>query len=61
MEQFAHQTRENLALWQARAAELAADPEDVTCVGMFTQRPGLSSELAKGAQLPLVIRPYVRA
>ena len=28
MERFAHQTRENFALWQARAAELAAEPPD---------------------------------
>ncbi|TBU38768.1 HD-domain/PDEase-like protein [Dichomitus squalens] len=28
MERFAHQTRENFALWQARAAELATEPPD---------------------------------
>ncbi|KAI0759035.1 cytochrome P450 [Fomes fomentarius] len=38
--------------------ELAAAPEDVTQVGMFTQRPALKSEPSKGAQLPLRIRLY---
>ncbi|KAI0768625.1 cytochrome P450 [Trametes elegans] len=47
-------------LVRAFGFELAADPEGVTCVGMFTQRPALSSELARGAQLPLMIRPHVR-
>ncbi|CDO72747.1 hypothetical protein BN946_scf184990.g30 [Trametes cinnabarina] len=41
--------------------ELAGSPDDVIGVGMFTQRPGLQSEIAKGAQLPLIVRPYVRA
>ncbi|KAI0651519.1 cytochrome P450 [Trametes meyenii] len=41
--------------------ELAVDPEDVGSVGMFTQRPALRSELAKGSQLPLLIRPHVRS
>ncbi|KAI0374515.1 cytochrome P450 [Pilatotrama ljubarskyi] len=39
--------------------ELAADPDDVTTIGMFTQRPALKSVTAKGAQLPVLIRPYV--
>ncbi|KAJ3008538.1 hypothetical protein NUW54_g3113 [Trametes sanguinea] len=41
--------------------ELAVKPDDVTAVGMFTQRPAVRSEAAKGAQMPLIIRPYVRA
>ncbi|OSD05864.1 cytochrome P450 [Trametes coccinea BRFM310] len=40
--------------------ELAVKPDDVTAVGMFTQRPAVRSEAAKGAQMPLIIRPYVR-
>ncbi|KAI0336186.1 cytochrome P450 [Cubamyces sp. BRFM 1775] len=40
--------------------ELACAPEDVTMVGMFTQRPAVSSEPAKGAQMPLIVRPYSR-
>ncbi|KAL7285787.1 hypothetical protein ACG7TL_000896 [Trametes sanguinea] len=38
--------------------ELAVKPDDVTAVGMFTQRPAVRSEAAKGAQMPLIIRPY---
>ncbi|OSD05893.1 cytochrome P450 [Trametes coccinea BRFM310] len=48
-------------LLRAFEFEIAVDPDDVTGVGMFTQRPGLRSEIAKGAQLPLIVRPYVRA
>lgn len=44
---------------RALTFEFAADPEDVTSVGMFTQRPALRSEVKKGAQLPFFIRPYV--
>ncbi|KAL1952234.1 hypothetical protein VTO73DRAFT_1383 [Trametes versicolor] len=48
-------------LVRALTFEFAADPEDVTSVGMFTQRPALRSEVKKGAQLPFFIRPYVPA
>ncbi|KAI9068013.1 cytochrome P450 [Trametes sanguinea] len=48
-------------LLRAFEFELAVKPDEVTGVGMFTQRPGLRSEVAKGAQLPLIVRPYVRA
>lgn len=41
--------------------EFAADPADVTTIGMFTQRPALQSEVKKGAQLPFFVRPYVPA
>ncbi|KAJ8489630.1 hypothetical protein ONZ51_g2815 [Trametes cubensis] len=40
--------------------QLAVTPDDITRVGMFTQRPALKSELAKGAQMKLVVRPYSR-
>ncbi|KAH9891037.1 cytochrome P450 [Cubamyces lactineus] len=40
--------------------ELAGTPDDITMVGMFTQRPALKSELATGAQMKLIVRPYVR-
>ena len=39
--------------------ELGVAPEDVTAVGMLTQRPALKSELEVGPQLPLLVRPYV--
>ncbi|KAJ8482004.1 hypothetical protein ONZ51_g5636 [Trametes cubensis] len=39
--------------------ELAVDPADITCVGMFTRRPAVDGELNKGTQLPLLVRPYV--
>ncbi|KAI0828299.1 cytochrome P450 [Trametes gibbosa] len=48
-------------LVRAFTFEFAADPADVTTIGMFTQRPALQSEVAKGAQLPFLIRPYVVA
>ncbi|KAH9891029.1 cytochrome P450 [Cubamyces lactineus] len=41
--------------------ELGVAPEDVTAVGMLTQRPALKSEPAVGPQLPLLIRPYLHS
>ncbi|KAI0744951.1 cytochrome P450 [Earliella scabrosa] len=40
--------------------ELAVPVEDIKPSGLFIQRPALRSEPAKGAQLPLIIRPYKR-
>ena len=40
--------------------ELAVDKDEIKTLGVFIQRPCLRSEVAKGAQLPLVIRPYQR-
>ena len=40
--------------------ELAVPIEDIKPSGLFVQRPALRSEPAKGAQLPLIIRPYKR-
>ena len=40
--------------------ELAVPVEDIKPSGLFVQRPALRSEPAKGAQLPLIIRPYKR-
>ncbi|KAI0688728.1 cytochrome P450 [Cerioporus squamosus] len=41
--------------------ELAVPKEDVKVSGMFLQRPCLDSEREKGAQLPLLLRPYRRS
>ncbi|OSD05876.1 cytochrome P450 [Trametes coccinea BRFM310] len=41
--------------------ELAADPNDVTTLGMIDQKPALKSDLEQGAQMPMLIRPYLQA
>ncbi|RDX45658.1 cytochrome P450 [Lentinus brumalis] len=41
--------------------ELAVPREDVKPQGLFLQRPCLASEREKGAQLPLLLRPYRRS
>ncbi|KAI0336177.1 cytochrome P450 [Cubamyces sp. BRFM 1775] len=41
--------------------ELGVAAEDVTAVGMLTQRPALKSEPEVGPQLPLLVRPYMHA
>ncbi|KAI9067998.1 cytochrome P450 [Trametes sanguinea] len=41
--------------------ELAADPTDVTTLGMIDQKPALKSDPEKGAQMPMFIRPYIHA
>ena len=38
---------------------LAVPAEDIIPVGTLIQRPNVRSEMQKGAQMPLVIRPYV--
>ncbi|KAI0677750.1 cytochrome P450 [Trametes maxima] len=40
--------------------ELAVPAADIVPVGTLIQRPNVRSELDKGAQLPLLIRPYAR-
>ncbi|KAI0779889.1 cytochrome P450 [Fomes fomentarius] len=40
--------------------EFAVPAEDIKASGTFIQRPALRSEPEKGAQLPLLIRPYRR-
>ncbi len=40
--------------------EFAVPEEDIKASGTFIQRPALRSEAEKGAQLPLLIRPYRR-
>ncbi|KAI0640539.1 cytochrome P450 [Trametes meyenii] len=40
--------------------ELAVPVADIIPVGMLIQRPNVRSELDKGAQLPLLIRPHAR-
>ncbi len=39
--------------------ELAVPAEDIVPVGTLIQRPNVRGELDKGAQLPLLIRPYM--
>ncbi|CDO75872.1 hypothetical protein BN946_scf184672.g5 [Trametes cinnabarina] len=39
--------------------ELAADPKDVTRLGIIDQRPALKSQPKTGAQMPMLIRPFV--
>ena len=41
--------------------ELAVPKEEIKPLGMFLQRPCVESERKKGAQLPLLIRPYGRS
>ena len=40
--------------------ELGVPPEEIIPVGSLLQRPNMRSESEKGAQLPLIIRPFVR-
>ncbi|KAI8982890.1 hypothetical protein BD414DRAFT_508609 [Trametes punicea] len=47
-------------LLRAFEFELPVDPKDITTIRMFTQRPALRTELSKGGQMPLVVRPYGR-
>ena len=41
--------------------ELAVPKEEIRPLGLFLQRPCVESERKKGAQLPLLVRPYGRS
>jgi len=41
--------------------ELAVAPEDITTRALVVQRPVVKSEKEKGAQLPLLVKPYQRS
>ncbi len=46
------------ALVRAFEFELAVPHEDILPMGLLVQRPTVRNELDKGAQLPMLIRPY---
>ena len=46
------------ALVRAFEFELAVPREDIVPMGLLVQRPTVRTEPDKGAQLPMLIRPY---
>ena len=46
------------ALVRAFEFELAVPHEDIVPMGLLVQRPLVRTELDKGSQLPMIIRPY---